>query len=54
MSLPTKANIEDIRKLLPELSDALEEIEIWGQTHSQAYRKLNDWYRKMLLLTKQG
>lgn len=39
----------DLQKLLPEISDALEELEIHGQHSDQGYRKLRDWYRKMVL-----
>ncbi|WP_122408963.1 hypothetical protein [Pseudomonas viridiflava] len=38
-----------LQKLMPEVSDALEELEIHGQHSDQGYRKLKDWYRKVLL-----
>lgn len=39
----------DLQKLLPELDDALEELELHGQHSDQGYRKLKDWYRKAAL-----
>lgn len=39
----------DLQKLLPEVSDALEELELHGQHSDQGYRKLRDWYRKVEL-----
>ncbi|WP_282372288.1 hypothetical protein [Pseudomonas sp. PS02290] len=39
----------DLQKLLPEVSDALEELEMHGQHSDQGYRKLRDWYRKVEL-----
>lgn len=37
----------DLQKLLPEVSDALEELELHGLHSDQGYRKLKDWYRKV-------
>lgn len=37
----------DLQKLLPEVSDALEELELHGLHSAQGYRKLKDWYRKV-------
>lgn len=37
----------DLQKLLPEISDALEELELHGLHSDQGYRKLRDWYRKV-------
>lgn len=39
----------DLQKLLPEVSDALEQLELHGQHSDQGYRKLRDWYRKVAL-----
>lgn len=44
--------IEGMRKLLPELDDALEDLELHGLHSHQGYRKLKDWYRKMALSVK--
>jgi len=38
--------------LLPELDEALEDLEIHGQHSDQGYRKLKDWYRKIDLACK--
>jgi hypothetical protein len=38
-----------LQKLLPELDDALEELELHGRHSDQGYRKLKDWYRKTAL-----
>lgn len=40
-------SIEALQELLPQLDDALEDLEIWGRHSDQGYRKLKDWYRKM-------
>ena len=37
----------DLQKLLPEISDALEDLELHGLHGDQGYRKLKDWYRKI-------
>ena len=37
----------DLQKLLPEVSDALEELELHGLHSDQGYRKLKDWHRKV-------
>ena len=42
----------DLQKLLPELGDALEELELNGRHSDQGYRKLKDWYRKVALAYK--
>ncbi len=42
----------DLKNLLPELDEALEELEIHGQHRDQGYRKLKDWYRKVALACK--
>lgn len=39
----------DLEKLLPDLSDALEELDMHGQHSDQGYRNLRDWYRKVAL-----
>lgn len=41
--------VDQLRKLLPELDDALEHLEMHGQHSDQGYRKLKDWYRKVAL-----
>ncbi len=51
--LETVALIKALKELLPDLDDALEDLEIWGRHSDQGYRKLKDWYRKILLSTKQ-
>ena len=38
-----------IKAVLAELDDALENLEIHGRHSDQGYRKLKDWYRKMIL-----
>ena len=38
-----------LQVLLPELDEALEDLEIWGRHSDQGYRKLKDWYRKVSL-----
>lgn len=38
-----------LQALLPELDEALEDLEIWGRHSDQGYRKLKDWYRKVSL-----
>lgn len=45
-SLQLRATL-DLQKLLPGLSDALEDLEMHGRHSDQGYRKLQDWYRKM-------
>lgn len=53
-----KAENEELRAnasllaLLPELDEALEDLEIQGQHSDQGYRKLKDWYRKIDLACK--
>lgn len=37
----------DLKAMLPELDDALEDLELHGQHSDQGYRKLKDWYRKV-------
>lgn len=44
--------VASLSKLLPELDDALEDLEIHGQHSDQGYRKLKDWYRKVALACK--
>lgn len=44
--------VATLSKLLPELDDALEDLEIHGQHSDQGYRKLKDWYRKVALACK--
>ncbi|WP_274644256.1 hypothetical protein [Pseudomonas serbica] len=44
--------VATLSKLLPELDDALEDLEIHGQHSDQGYRKLKDWYRKVGLACK--
>lgn len=39
----------DLQKLLPEISDALEDLELHGLHGDQGYRKLKGWYRKTVL-----
>lgn len=39
----------DLQKLLPELDEALEDLELHGRHSDQGYRKLKDWYRKIAL-----
>ena len=39
----------ELQALLPELDEALEDLEIWGRHSDQGYRKLKDWYRKVSL-----
>ena len=45
-------NNADLLSLLPELDEALEDLEIHGQHSDQGYRKLKDWYRKIDLACK--
>jgi hypothetical protein len=39
----------DLKALLPDLGDALEDLELHGRHSDQGYRKLKDWYRKVAL-----
>lgn len=41
-----------LSQLLPELDDALEDLELHGCHSDQGYRKLKDWYRKTMLATR--
>lgn len=53
-----RAEVEALRAvagmghLLPELDDALEALELFGLHSDEGYRKLKDWYRKMLQAAK--
>lgn len=47
--IETLCAISDLQKLLPEVDDALEELEMHGQHSDQGYHKLRDWYRKVEL-----
>jgi hypothetical protein len=42
-------DVANLKALLPEVSDALEDLELHGQHSDQGYRKLKDWYRKVAL-----
>ncbi|WP_158891967.1 MULTISPECIES: ead/Ea22-like family protein [unclassified Pseudomonas] len=42
----------ELQVLLPELDEALEDLEIWGRHSDQGYRKLKDWYRKVSVACK--
>jgi hypothetical protein len=50
-----KAEVEALRQaaglavLLPQLDEALEDLELYGRHADQGYRKLKDWYRKVKL-----
>lgn len=50
-----KAENEALRKsaglaaILPQLDEALEDLELHGRHTDQGYRKLKDWYRKVKL-----
>lgn len=44
--------IANLRELLPDLDEALEDLEVHGQHGDQGYRKLKDWYRKVALACK--
>lgn len=41
--------VAKLKELLPDVSDALEDLELHGQHSGQGYRKLKDWYRKVAL-----
>ena len=45
------AELVELKSLLPELDDALEDLELHGRHADQGYRKLKDWYRKIALIT---
>lgn len=53
-----RAEVEALRAvagmghLLPELDDALEALELFGLHSDEGYRKLKEWYRKMLQAAK--
>jgi hypothetical protein len=42
-------DVANLKALLPDVSDALEDLELHGQHSDQGYRKLKDWYRKVAL-----
>lgn len=42
----------NLRELLPDLDETLEDLEVYGQHSGQGYRKLKDWYRKVALACK--
>lgn len=42
-----------LQKLLPELDDALEDLELHGYHDQQGYRKLKDWFRKVQIQTRK-
>lgn len=44
--------LANLRDLLPDLDDALEDLEIHGRHTDQGYRQLKDWYRKVALKCK--
>lgn len=44
--------VEALKDLLPNLDEALEDLELFGLHSDQGYRKLKDWYRKMMAATK--
>jgi hypothetical protein len=50
-----KAEVEVLRQaaglavLLPQLDEALEDLELYGRHADQGYRQLKDWYRKVKL-----
>ncbi|MBD1555239.1 ead/Ea22-like family protein [Pseudomonas typographi] len=37
----------ELRDLLPDLDDALENLEVHGRHSDEGYRKLKDWYRRV-------
>lgn len=43
---------EGLRALLPDLDDALEDLELHGCHDQQGYRKLKDWFRKVEIHTR--
>ncbi|MFV3387224.1 hypothetical protein ACNFCJ_17655 [Pseudomonas sp. NY15364] len=45
--------VADLQKLLPELDDALEDLELHGCHDQQGYRKLKDWFRKVEIQTRK-
>lgn len=49
---PDAALVEALKDLMPNLDGALQDLELFGLHSDQGYRKLKDWYRKMLQATK--
>lgn len=43
-----------LAEFLPQLDEALEDLELHGRHDDQGYRKLKDWYRKVLLAIKES
>lgn len=50
--MTTNDNLRGLKALLPDLDEALEQLEMHGRHSDQGYRKLKDWYRKVALATK--